>query len=96
MEWIVSRLCLCEERLQRWHRSVCKAISYAVGSEGLKKPLSDRFFFRRDLSGDPPYRQSDSRIEFFVVLCFFWGRLMRGSRAGESQLETGSCPARGF
>ena len=37
-----------------------------------------------------------SRIEFvsFVsVLCSFWGRLIGGSRAGESQLKI---PARGF
>ena len=42
-----------------------------------------------------------SRIEFAVLffcvfLCFFWGCLIRGSRAGENQLKTASCPARGF
>ena len=38
-----------------------------------------------------------SRIEFlFLFLCSFWGRLIRGSSAGESQLKTASCPARGF
>ena len=40
-----------------------------------------------------------SRIEFAVLffcvfLCFIWGCLIRGSRAGESQLKTASCPAR--
>ena len=36
-----------------------------------------------------------SRIEFVVFvwfLCYFWGRLIRGSRAGESQFKTASCP----
>ena len=40
-----------------------------------------------------------SRIEFVVFvlfLCSFWGRLIRGSGAGESQLKTASWPARGL
>ena len=40
-----------------------------------------------------------SRIEFVVFVCFgvfFWGRLIRGSRAGGSQFKTASCPAREF
>ena len=40
-----------------------------------------------------------SRIEFVVYvlfLCSFWGRLIRGSRAGGSQFKTASCPAREF
>ena len=41
------------------------------------------------------------RIEFVVFVSFllvrsFWGRLIRASRAGESQFQTASCPARGF
>ena len=40
-----------------------------------------------------------TRIEFIgfdSFWCSFWGRLTRGSRAGESQLKTASCPARAF
>ena len=40
-----------------------------------------------------------SRIEivvFGLFLCSFWGGDTRESRAGESQFNAASCPARGF
>ena len=36
------------------------------------------------------------RIEHVVFRALSGGVLIRGSRAGESQLNTASCPARGF
>ena len=48
------------------------------------------------MSGYLPCRQSDRVCGFDLIMCSFWGRLMRGSRAGESRLKTASWPARGF
>ena len=65
--------------------------------EGSKSSISDLLFIRPEVSGYGPHHIV-SRIEFVVLLlllCSSWGRLIRGSRAGGSQLKTASCPAHG-
>ena len=65
----------------------------AVGLEGSKRSIFDPLFIRRHVSGYLPYRQSDRVCSFcFCFLCSFCGRLISGSRAGESQFKTTSCP----
>ena len=49
---------------------------------------------RRDALKYFPYRQSNRACSFVLFLCSFWGRFIRGSRAGKSQLKAASWPAR--
>ena len=73
-----------------------KANSYAVGLGGSKRSISDPNLFD-EMCLDTFLIASRIEIVVFVLfLCSFWGRLIRGSRAGESQLKTASCPARRF
>ena len=80
---------------RRRHVLWLQANSCAVDMEGSKRSISDPLFDGMSLDTFLIV----TRIEFVVFvlfLCSFWGRLIRGSRAGESQLKNASCPARGF